>query len=100
MTQWTRIAMRVRRWLPAGKEQFRNDIGEELRLHVDELTEENIQAGMNPEEARRAAVLRFGNVSALSDSCQSQSRVFRCEEVIKDLRFGLRVLRKIGRAHV
>jgi len=37
------------------------EIDEELRLHVDLLTEEFERGGMTHEEARRAARRRFGN---------------------------------------
>lgn len=90
----TRLSASLRRWMPGGKDQFRNDISEELKSHVDEITEANIKAGMSPDEARRQAVLRFGNVGALSDSCQSERRVFRLEETTKDLRFSVRILRR------
>ena len=37
----------------------------ELGFHIDELTEENIAAGMTPEEARRRAILEFGGQEQL-----------------------------------
>jgi putative ABC transport system permease protein len=91
---WTSMARKLKRWLPGGKERFRDEIQEELKQHVEELTQENLRAGMSPEEARRAAVLRFGNVGAISDGVQAEHRVFRMEEVGKDLRFGARMLRR------
>src|SRR5436305_10521426 len=88
------IGKKLRRWLPGGKDQLRGEIHEELQLHMEELTESNIRAGMSPEEARRAARLRFGNTGTISDSCQNERRVFRFEELTKDLRFGMRLLRR------
>ena len=85
---------RLRRWLPGGKDQLRRDTAEELRAHMDEIADDYIHRGMAPDAARRAAVLRFGNPAALSDSCQSQRKVFRMEEVTKDLRYGARMLRR------
>jgi len=35
----------------------------ELRFHIDKLTSDNIAAGMVPEEARRQAILEFGDGS-------------------------------------
>ena len=32
----------------------------ELRFHIDELTDENIAAGVPPDEARRRAITEFG----------------------------------------
>src|SRR4051794_10649719 len=85
---------KIKKWLPGGKEEFRGDISEELRDHVEKLTEENIRSGMTPTDARRAAAVRFGNVGAISDAVQQERRVFRFEQLGADLRFGARMLRK------
>ena len=37
----------------AEKDKLYHDIDRELRFHIDELTRENVAAGMKPEEARR-----------------------------------------------
>src|SRR4051812_45815135 len=83
---------KLKRWSAAGKQKLRTEIDEELQQHLDRITEENIRAGMSPEEARRAAAMRFGNPAALSDSVKDQRRVFRVEEFLQDVRFGLRLL--------
>src|SRR4051794_803802 len=88
------IAKRLRRWLPGGRDRFREEMRAEMQDHVDQLTEEGIAQGMLPEEARRAAQLRFGNSQAIKDSCQDERSVFRFEELFNDLRFGLRLLRR------
>src|SRR6185369_14215070 len=84
----------LRRWLPGGKDRLRAEIAEELEQHVEQLTRDNVAAGMAPLEARRAALLRFGNAGVLSDRCQQERRVFRAEELASDLRFGWRLLRR------
>jgi putative ABC transport system permease protein len=89
-TKWDRMM----RWLPGGRERFRVEICEEIREHIDRITEENVTRGMSPEEARRDAQLRFGNMGAISDQCQHERQVFRFEEVLSDFRFGLRLLRR------
>ena len=40
----------------------------ELRVHLDELTEENIAAGMAPDEARRTAELTMGSVTHFQEN--------------------------------
>jgi putative ABC transport system permease protein len=84
----------VRRWLPGGKDRLRGEIAAELEAHVEQLTQDNIAAGMAPVEARRAALLRFGNSGTISDHCQQERQVFRVEEVASDMRFGLRLLKR------
>jgi predicted permease len=91
---WKNSSRGWRRWFPGGSDQYRQEINEELNKHIEQLTSENLASGMSPADARRSAILRFGNVPGISDGCQQQRRVFRFEELIGDLRFGLRLLRK------
>jgi hypothetical protein len=37
-----------------------NDLDQEIREHIELATQENIDRGMNPEEARCAALRKFG----------------------------------------
>jgi predicted permease len=67
---------------------------EELESHVAMQTEENIHAGMTPEEAHRQAVLRFGAVQAIRESYHSESNLPFIEIVLQDVRYALRKLRK------
>ncbi|HXG69693.1 MAG TPA: permease prefix domain 1-containing protein [Gemmatimonadaceae bacterium] len=50
------------------------DLADELELHVQMLTDENIRRGMTPEEARRQARIRFGNVEHMKERYQDQRR--------------------------
>ena len=85
---------RIKRWLPGGRDQFRAEIGDEIREHIERITEENMALGMPPQEARQAAQIRFGNAGAIADQCQHERQVFRFEEIVSDLRYGLRLLRR------
>ena len=44
------------------------DFEEELRAHLEMLAEENVRRGMTPDEARRAARVRFGGVAQLQEN--------------------------------
>lgn len=70
------------------------DLAEEMRFHVDRETEANVARGMSRDAARRAARLTFGSV----DDAQELSRDDRpgagLRQVLRDLRFGARLLRK------
>lgn len=46
------------------------EILEELRFHVDTRIENNIAAGMDPDEARRDAEARFGDFDRIRDACR------------------------------
>ena len=70
------------------------EMGEELRFHLEKQIEDNIQAGMNPKEARRAALLHFGGVEQIKEQCRDLRPTRYLEELWQDLRYGLRMLRR------
>jgi macrolide transport system ATP-binding/permease protein len=68
------------------------EMAEEMRQHVDLLTERNIAAGMSPDEARNAALRQFGGVEQVKEIAREQ-RVWRwADEFLQDIRFGGRML--------
>ncbi len=70
------------------------DLEEEVRMHLEILTEENVRAGMTAEEARRAARIELGGVEQVKEQVREQ-RLGNClHSVAADCRFGLRMLRK------
>jgi hypothetical protein len=44
-----------------------HDVDRELRLHLELLTEEYQRTGLSPDEARRAASLRFGGLTQIRE---------------------------------
>ena len=69
-----------------------DDVDEELRYHVEQQTEVNVRAGMSAEEARRQALLQFGNVPLVKEDTRAVWTWARLEQVLQDLRFGARIL--------
>jgi predicted permease len=67
---------------------------EEMDQHVAFDTEERIRAGMAPEDARRAALLRFGAVEAIRESYHAEKSLPIVETVLRDCNYALRMLRK------
>src|SRR5947208_5038073 len=72
----------------------KQEIDEELRLHLELRTAENIAAGMSAEEAAGAARRRFGNVQSVREECRDVRGASFGETTWQDIRFGLRMLRK------
>jgi putative ABC transport system permease protein len=70
------------------------NLDEELRFHLENLTALNVAAGMAPEEARRQAVLEFGALAGAMEACREQRRAYWLETLWADVRFGFRLLRK------
>jgi len=69
-------------------------LDEEMQFHIDQQTEKNLRAGMTPAEARRQALIRFGGVERLKESTRDQIRPALVEDTIRDIRQGIRLMRR------
>ncbi len=87
-----RMFMRVLGALTAGRREAR--LREEVEEHLALLTEEKIRAGMTPEEARRAAVLKFGPVESIKEEYREQRGLPWAETLWQDVRYAARTLRR------
>ena len=68
------------------------DFDEERRFHIDERTDEYVRNGMSREEARRAALKRFGNATLAKERTLDVD-VFRwIEDLRRDTGYALRML--------
>ena len=47
-----------------------DDLGQEIRDHIERETQDNIDKGAEPAEARRLAMIRFGNVGLTMEETQ------------------------------
>ncbi|MBI3667792.1 MAG: ABC transporter permease [Acidobacteria bacterium] len=74
--------------------EFERALDEEMRFHLDMRTQENMEAGLPPEEARWAALRRFGNVMLLKEVMREMWGLRWLETLWQDLRYGLRMLRR------
>jgi predicted permease len=70
------------------------DLNEELQHHIELKTQEYIDAGISPEEARHAALHAFGGLEQRKEECRDADRVRWVEDLMQDLRYGLRQLRR------
>src|SRR4029453_13201876 len=53
-----------------------------------------LRAGLRPDEARRAATLELGHRDAISEQIRDARAGARIEAILRDLRYGLRLLRR------
>src|SRR5215813_8481266 len=74
--------------------QVEQELDEELRYHIERQTEELIAKGMTEEEARYPALRAIGGVEQRKEECRDMRRVRLIENLIHDLRYGLRTLRR------
>jgi len=70
------------------------EIDEEIRFHLEMRSQENIEAGMNPADARREAIRRFGNITYIKEISRDVRGGGMLETLLQDLRYGARMLLK------
>src|SRR6266404_5539105 len=74
--------------------QMMEDLDQDIRDHIERETQDNIERGMPPEEARYAAVRKFGNVTRVKEETREVWSLVWVEQLLQDIHFGLRMLRK------
>src|SRR6188474_3529523 len=85
---WSRIAGFVR---PGRGER---DFADELQSHIDLHTDDNIRAGMAPDEARRQALAQLGSVAGTRDAHRDRRGLPGLGALMFDLKLGGRMLVK------
>ena len=70
------------------------EIDAELRGHLEMRTEDNVARGMTPEEARREALLRFGNPVSTRERVAGADLLLGAGNVARNVRYALRQLRR------
>ncbi len=72
----------------------RHELDEELRFHLDRDAEARVRRGIPPAEARREAALALGGVDQVKELVDDASGVRPLADLLADLRFGARALRR------
>jgi predicted permease len=76
------------------KSRVEQALSNELRFHLEKQIQEMVAKGMTPEEARYTALREFGGVDQIKEECRDMRRVNYIENLIQDVRYGLRQLRR------
>jgi predicted permease len=69
-------------------------LDDDVRDHIERETEDNIGRGMTPPEARRQALLKFGNVALVKEDTRAVWTWQWLEQLIQDSRYAFRALRR------
>src|SRR5689334_10210159 len=85
---WRRITGMV------GRGRQDEELAAELEAHLAMHIEDNVRAGMTPQEARRQALIKLGGMDQTKESVRECRTIPWLESVAQDLRFALRMLRK------
>jgi putative ABC transport system permease protein len=74
--------------------QLDAELDEELRFHLERQTRANAEAGMAPEEARRAAALELGGLPQIRELASEARPGALARQLVRDAGYGARLLRK------
>src|SRR5689334_7252983 len=77
-----------------GRERLDRELDQEVRFHLQMQIEDNIADGLDPAEARSAAVRSFGGIEPMKEQYRDRRAFAFLEATAQDLRYALRVLRK------
>ena len=83
-----------RLWATFGKGPRDAEMEEELRLHLALAAEDLERRGLSPAEAARQARLEIGSVTQAMDRRRDQRGLLWLEDLVQDLRYGTRALRR------
>ncbi|HXT28525.1 MAG TPA: ABC transporter permease, partial [Vicinamibacterales bacterium] len=70
------------------------EMQDEYAFYIDRLIDEHLAAGMSPDEARGAALRRFGRLAQRMDESRDARGITFVTDVGGDLRYAVRVLRR------
>ena len=86
---WSKLAraLHLRRGLD-------DDLSDEMRAHLELMTDDNLERGMSTSEARAAARRHFGNLTRTRENAREAWQFPRLETFLQDIRYGLRGIRK------
>ena len=76
------------------RKRMMEDLDRDIRDYIERETEDNIARGMMSEEARYAALRKFGNVTRVKEETREVWSVVWLEQLWQDIRYALRMLRK------
>jgi predicted permease len=74
--------------------RLERDVEDELRAHIEMCAQDNLAAGMSPEEARYDAQRRFGNSTLVKEDTRAMDIVGWIETTGLNLRYAARMLRR------
>lgn len=73
--------------------EMEDRLSDEMQFHIAMATQRNIDAGVTPVEARRAALVAFGGRGQWQESSRDEYRSRYLDEFVQDVRYAVRGLR-------
>lgn len=92
MSLVSRLLTAIRNLFGLGRVE--RELDEELATYVDLLVSEKIRAGMTPDDAKRATLIEVGGIEMVKEQVRDERPGMIIENAGRDLRYGLRQLRR------
>jgi len=71
------------------------ELSAEIESHLAMHVEDNLRAGMSPEEARRQALIKLGGAEQTKELCRERRSLPWLEDTLRDLRVSVRALLQV-----
>jgi predicted permease len=81
-------------WSTGRRKRMMEDLDQDVCDFIERETQDNIDRGMPPDEARYAALRKFGNVTQVKEETWEVWSFVWLEQLWQDIRFGVRMLAK------
>jgi hypothetical protein len=89
---WDNLGMRLRALF--SRRRVESELEEELSFHLAMEAEKNRTRGLGAPEADRLARREFGGVEHFREECRDARGLNTIENLVRDVRYGVRVLRR------
>src|ERR1044072_8661397 len=76
------------------KRKLEDELSNEIQSHIEMQIEDLVRRGMSAEEARYLALRKFGGVDQVKETYRDRRTLPLVETFFRDLRYGLRMLRR------
>jgi predicted permease len=92
----SRLALQFRLWFRSllRRTRVEQELEEELQYHLERDVQQGLAAGLTPEDARYAALRAMGPITQSKEECRDMRRLAWIENVVKDIHYGIRGLRR------
>ena len=90
MRWWMKLCLRVRSLF--GSSAVDRELDAELQFHMQEHVDELVAAGVPRDEARLRARQALGGLDQVAEACRDQRRVRPLQDLVRDARYGARLL--------
>jgi putative ABC transport system permease protein len=76
------------------RRRLEEELDQDIREHIEMETRENVERGMSPDEARHAALRKFGNITRIKEETRGVWGWGWAAQLWQDARYALRTLRR------